>query len=171
MKLKNIPRTPFGPVAVLWTVLGDVPIVKRVILSRPGLPACANVPRGSCAEINAIAESIMAILQGQRCVIPLEVADLESCSAFQRKILRAEYRVAHGQVTTYRKLAEEAGIKNGARAAGSALASNPFPLIIPCHRTIRSDGFPGEYQGGPAMKKALLEMEGIRFDPAGRVGR
>jgi len=171
MKLRNIPRTPFGPVAVLWTVLDDVPRVKRVILSRPGLPACANVPRGSCAEIDALVKSITAILQGQKCVIPLEVADLDSCSAFQRKILRAEYRIPRGRVTTYRKLADAAGIKNGARAAGTALASNPFPLIIPCHRTIRADGFPGEYQGGRAMKKALLEMEGIRFDHSGRAVR
>ena len=57
---------------------------------------------------------------------------------------------------------------NAARAVGHALAANPFPLIIPCHRTIRSDRYPGGYQGGPAMKRALLEMEGIPFDDTGR---
>jgi alkylated DNA nucleotide flippase Atl1 len=49
-------------------------------------------------------------------------------------------------------------------AVGHALAANPFPIIIPCHRAIRSDGSLGGYQGGLAMKRSLLEREGIRFD-------
>jgi len=51
---------------------------------------------------------------------------------------------------------------------GNALATNPFPLIVPCHRAVRSDGSLGGFQGGPAMKRALLEREGIAFDRAGR---
>jgi methylated-DNA-[protein]-cysteine S-methyltransferase len=47
---------------------------------------------------------------------------------------------------------------------GMALARNPFPIIIPCHRAIRADGSLGGYQGGLAMKRQLLEMEGITFD-------
>ena len=52
---------------------------------------------------------------------------------------------------------------------GNALANNPFPLIVPCHRAIRSDRHLGGYQGGVKMKRALLEKEGIPFDDAGRV--
>jgi len=54
-------------------------------------------------------------------------------------------------------------------AVGNALANNPFPLIVPCHRAIRSDRHPGGYQGGLEMKRALLEKEGIHFDATGRV--
>ena len=61
------------------------------------------------------------------------------------------------------------GKSNGARAVGNALANNPFPLIVPCHRAIRSDRHLGGYQGGLEMKRALLETEGIAFDKAGRV--
>jgi methylated-DNA-[protein]-cysteine S-methyltransferase len=52
---------------------------------------------------------------------------------------------------------------------GNALARNPFPLIVPCHRAIRSDGRLGGYQGGPAMKRALLEFEGVAAAADGRV--
>ena len=51
---------------------------------------------------------------------------------------------------------------------GNALATNPFPLIVPCHRAIRSDGHLGGYQGGLEMKRALLEREGIPLDASGR---
>jgi len=54
-------------------------------------------------------------------------------------------------------------------AVGTALATNPFPIIIPCHHAIRSDGTLGGYQGGLAMKRALLEMEGILFDSSSHV--
>jgi methylated-DNA-[protein]-cysteine S-methyltransferase len=61
------------------------------------------------------------------------------------------------------------GKPSAARAVGRALATNPFPIIIPCHRAVRSDGSLGGYQGGLAMKRALLEMEGVEFDARGRV--
>jgi len=57
---------------------------------------------------------------------------------------------------------------NAARAVGNALANNPFPIIIPCHRAIRSDRSLGGYQGGLEMKRTLLGMEGIEFDDSGR---
>ena len=52
---------------------------------------------------------------------------------------------------------------------GSALARNPFPIVIPCHRAVRSNGELGGYQGGVEMKRALLEMEGVPVLPGGRV--
>ena len=61
------------------------------------------------------------------------------------------------------------GNARGARAVGTALAHNPFPIIVPCHRAIRTDGTLGGFQGGIAMKRALLEMEGVLFDGADRV--
>jgi methylated-DNA-[protein]-cysteine S-methyltransferase len=52
---------------------------------------------------------------------------------------------------------------------GGALGRNPFPIIIPCHRAVRSDGQLGGYRGGVAMKRALLEMEGVEISPTGKV--
>jgi len=68
-------------------------------------------------------------------------------------------RVGYGRTLSYRQLAAEAGSPRAARAAGSAMASNPLPFLIPCHRVIRSDGSPGQYGGSPALKVRLLEME------------
>jgi len=60
------------------------------------------------------------------------------------------------------------GVAGGGRAVGRALAENPFPILIPCHRAVRADGAIGGYQGGSAMKRALLEMEGVEFTAAGK---
>ena len=69
----------------------------------------------------------------------------------------------------WQPIAAHLGKSNGARAVGNALARNPFPLIVPCHRAIRSDRHLGGFQGGLEMKRALLAKEGIAFDDAGRV--
>jgi methylated-DNA-[protein]-cysteine S-methyltransferase len=61
------------------------------------------------------------------------------------------------------------GNYQAARAVGNALANNPFPIIVPCHRAIRSDGHLGGFQGGFHMKKVLLENEGVKTDEKGRV--
>jgi methylated-DNA-[protein]-cysteine S-methyltransferase len=72
-------------------------------------------------------------------------------------------------VSTYGRIAAHLGIPGGARAVGNALATNPFPIVIPCHRAIRSDGTLGGYQGGLAMKRALLEQEGVTIDERDKV--
>ncbi|MFX1318507.1 MAG: methylated-DNA--[protein]-cysteine S-methyltransferase, partial [Promethearchaeota archaeon] len=74
-----------------------------------------------------------------------------------------------GWISTYKRIAQHIGIVNGARVVGNTLARNPFPLVIPCHRAIKSDGTLGGYQGGLAMKRRLLENEGILFTPSGKV--
>jgi methylated-DNA-[protein]-cysteine S-methyltransferase len=171
-----IPRTRFGPVGVVWAVRAGGPKVVRVLLSRPGAPADRRLARlhpearaGSCAAIRAVADTIVLLLEGADLAIPLDVADLAACAPFQRAVLRAEHAIPRGKVSTYALLAARVGRPGAARAAGTALAANPFPLVVPCHRAVRSDGSPGGYQGGPAMKRALLALEGVRFDDAGRV--
>jgi methylated-DNA-[protein]-cysteine S-methyltransferase len=100
---------------------------------------------------------------------PLEIIRLDLCSEFQQGVLRAEHGIPRGSISTYQRIAGHLGKPSGARAVGQALANNPFPIIIPCHRAIRSNRTLGGYQGGLAMKRALLEMEGIRFDDTGRI--
>jgi methylated-DNA-[protein]-cysteine S-methyltransferase len=176
MRVRVLQSTPFGPVAIVWSVGADGPRVARVLLSPPGARADeraeALYPRArlaSCAEIEALAAAIAGLLAGDAVDVQLDLADLASRPPFQQAVLRAEHAIPRGRVSTYGLMAAHLGRPAAARAVGNALASNPFPLIVPCHRAIRSDGQLGGYQGGLAMKRALLEMEGVRFDTAQRV--
>lgn len=64
-----------------------------------------------------------------------------------------------GGVMTYKELAEASGFPSATRAAASACASNPLPIVVPCHRVVRSDGSPGQYLGGADLKRFLLDFE------------
>lgn len=99
----------------------------------------------------------------------LGIMRLDLCTGFQRKVLLADHAIPRGRVSTYQLIAKRLRLQSGARAVGSALAANPFPPVIPCHRVVRSDGSLGGYQGGLQMKRALLEMEGIPFRDTGQV--
>jgi methylated-DNA-[protein]-cysteine S-methyltransferase len=78
---------------------------------------------------------------------------------FYRRVLRATAKVPFGKVITYTDAATRAGSPRAFRAAGSALGSNPIPIVVPCHRVVRAGGDIGNYGGGPEMKRFLLEHE------------
>ena len=88
--------------------------------------------------------------------------DLSLVGPFERRVLEQLRRIPKGQVRTYRDIAREIGQPGATRAVGNACAKNPVPLIIPCHRVVRSDGGLGGYslRGGVAVKRKLLEQEG-----------
>ena len=166
MKKTIIHSTPFGPVALVWSLFNAHPFIVRVILSRPSFSAYAEVLRlfpmaelSSCAEIDTAGIDIRAFLDGHNVEFDLGIAHLDSCSLFQQEVLRADYGIPRGCVSTYRVIAAQIGRPGAARAVGNALAANPFPIIVPCHRVIRSDMSIGGYQGGPDMKLKLLEAE------------
>jgi methylated-DNA-[protein]-cysteine S-methyltransferase len=102
-------------------------------------------------------------LSGENIKFKLGLLDFERCSDFQKKVLLTEYGIPRGYISTYGRIAGFIGKPLSARAVGRALATNPFPILIPCHRAVRSDGSLGGYQGGKEMKQRLLEMEGIRM--------
>jgi prevent-host-death family protein len=89
--------------------------------------------------------------------------DLSHVGSFQRRVLEYLRRIPRGQVRTYRDVAREIGHPGATRAVGTACARNPVPLVIPCHRVVRSDGGLGGYslRGGVALKRRLLEGEGV----------
>jgi methylated-DNA-[protein]-cysteine S-methyltransferase len=79
---------------------------------------------------------------------------------FRRDVLRATARIPYGRTASYREVATDAGRPAAFRAAGTALATNPLPIFVPCHRVLRSDGGIGDYRGGSEMKARLLDLEG-----------
>ena len=87
--------------------------------------------------------------------------DLQGVTDFRAAVLRELAKVPFGRTTTYAELARAVGSPKAVRAVGSACATNPLPLFIPCHRVLRSDGRLGGYRGGVEAKRYLLELEGI----------
>ena len=89
--------------------------------------------------------------------VPLDWGLIEG---FRRRVLTVTAQIPYGGVATYQDVARRAGQPRGARAAGQALGGNPIPVIIPCHRVVRSGGGMGGYGGGTDRKEFLLRLEG-----------
>ncbi|GAA2365062.1 hypothetical protein GCM10010404_19330 [Nonomuraea africana] len=90
--------------------------------------------------------------------------DLRELSDFQRDVLTATQRIPRGEVRPYAWIARQIGRPGAVRAVGTALARNPVPLLVPCHRVVRSDGAAGDYVFGAAAKERLLRQEGVDLD-------
>ena len=86
-----------------------------------------------------------------------------SLSEFDRRVLEKVAQIPRGKVAAYGEVARAIGKKKAARAVGNALAKNPYPIVIPCHRIVKADFSPGGYSGGADKKKKLLEKEGVKF--------
>lgn len=86
--------------------------------------------------------------------------DMALLGPFAKKVLSRTAKIPYGQVSTYGAVAASAGSPRAARAAGNALAGNPIPIVIPCHRVLHSGGGMGGYTGGLDRKERLLELEG-----------
>ena len=87
--------------------------------------------------------------------------DLSSRSEFHQEVLRATARIPCGEVRTYSELAETVGRPRAARAVGTAMARNPVPLLVPCHRVVPSGGGVGKFGFGSGLKAKLLAGEGV----------
>jgi methylated-DNA-[protein]-cysteine S-methyltransferase len=166
----------FGEAAVVWRHSEQASRIVRILLPERGTSADLRVrhiwrharktryrtPGMPCAMLEAY-------LEGNRVTFTLDMLDFSCVTSFQEKVLRREHRIPYGRVSTYGSLAKKVGSPGAARAVGNALAKNPFPLIIPCHRAVRGDRTLGGFQGGLNLKRALLEMEGVGIDRTGRI--
>lgn len=110
-----------------------------------------------------VKQQLQEYFAGQRQHFDL-VVDLEQVTPFQRDVLIACLRIPFGETRTYADLAQAAGRPNAFRAVGMAMAKNPIPLVIPCHRVIHSDRGLGGYGGGLDMKQWLLQHEAVHRD-------
>ncbi|MEX2108552.1 MAG: methylated-DNA--[protein]-cysteine S-methyltransferase [Solirubrobacterales bacterium] len=88
--------------------------------------------------------------------------DWRLSEGFRLRVLRAITRIPYGETRNYTEMATSAGNERAVRAAGTACGRNPVPLVVPCHRVLRTGGALGGYGGGLPMKEGLLELEGIR---------
>jgi methylated-DNA-[protein]-cysteine S-methyltransferase len=169
--------SPLGTVALVWREHPALKVV-RVLLpcERDQLERTLGTlfPRTRLANSPTVAElgaRLQAFLEGQAVRFDLNLLALEDRPKFQQQVLLADYGIPRGRISTYGRIASKLGVPKGARAVGGALAHNPFPLIIPCHRVLGSDGGLGGFQGGLPMKRKLLDLEGVPFSDSGKVPR
>ncbi|MDY7077890.1 MAG: methylated-DNA--[protein]-cysteine S-methyltransferase [Chloroflexota bacterium] len=168
--------SPFGDLSVVWQAANKGVAVTRILLPNEqplveGITRATPLDTSLPPEIAELSERMERFLAGKVIEFEqrhLDLLALESCPDFQRRVLLAEHGIPRGWVSTYGRIARHLGLPGGARAVGNALARNPFPIVIPCHRAIRADGRLGGFRGGIEMKRALLEMEGIETSPAGK---
>jgi methylated-DNA-[protein]-cysteine S-methyltransferase len=110
------------------------------------------------AQLDAERRELDDYFEGRRRRFDLPI-DWQLSHGFQLRARQGIAAIPYGETRTYTDLAREAGNERAVRAAGSACSRNPIPLVVPCHRVVRSDGTPGLYAGGVEMKLRLLEME------------
>jgi len=147
---------------IFWSVYKGKPRVYRILLSKN----CRLFPDSvilSCPQIDRLAKQITAFLNGRKIRFSLDIVLLDLCPDFQKKVLLQTAAITSGKTCTYQVIANRLGKPRAWRAVGSALAGNPFPIVIPCHRIVRSDGTFGNYQGGNRMKELLLMREAKRL--------
>jgi len=168
--------TPFDNISIVWSETHSGVFVQRIFLSdskssseKKVQTSFQRVDSGSSPLITELTEKILMFFDGKEVDFDLNIVDSNRCYATQKRVILAEYEIPRGWVSTYKRIADHLEIPNGARVVGNALARNPFPLIIPCHRAIKTNGDLGGFQGGINMKRRLLELEGIKFSERGKV--
>jgi methylated-DNA-[protein]-cysteine S-methyltransferase len=156
--------SPFGPLLLARTPRG---------LVRVGLPnqdadellmdlATRVSPRvlEARAQLDEARRELELYFEGELTDFDLPL-DWQLSKDFRRRVLRSIARIPYGQTRTYTQMAKSAGNERAVRAAGTACGSNPLPLVVPCHRVLRSGGALGGYGGGLPMKEGLLRLEGV----------
>jgi methylated-DNA-[protein]-cysteine S-methyltransferase len=156
------------PLGRLLVVQGPNGIVRVGFEEEPEDALLAGVaaelgPRviASDRELAGARDALSAYLEGddERLEVPVDLGLVRA--PFRREVLETLHRdVGRGQVVTYGALAARSGHPRAARAVGTACARNPVPIVVPCHRVVPGSGGVGSYGGGPARKRALLELEG-----------
>jgi methylated-DNA-[protein]-cysteine S-methyltransferase len=112
-------------------------------------------------RLDAAAHELDDYFAGRRQQFDLPL-DLQLARGFRRDVLQTLPRIGYGHTASYATVAATAGNARAIRAAASACATNPLPIVIPCHRVVRSDGSLGGYLGGTDAKRTLLALEGSR---------
>jgi len=110
------------------------------------------------SELNGLAERLRRYARGEAVAFPEEL-DFDGVSPFRRAVWEATRAIPRGQTSSYAELAARVGRPGAARAVGQAMARNPWPIVVPCHRVVASDGGLGGYGGGLDMKERLLHLE------------
>lgn len=155
--------SPVGTLLLAATPAGVVRVAferedHELVLDHLGRAVSPRVLRAP-ARLDAVARELAEYFAGTRRGFGVAV-DLRLATGFRREVLERLREVRYGSTASYAALATAAGRPRAVRAVGTACATNPVPLVLPCHRVVRSDGTSGGYRGGPDAKQVLLRLEG-----------
>jgi methylated-DNA-[protein]-cysteine S-methyltransferase len=156
--------SPLGPLVVAATPKGLVRVSYSEFrgeddvledLARRVSPRVLEAPE----KLDPVRRELDEYFEGRREKFDIPI-DWSYLAGFTREVLRATAAIEFGEVSTYAGVAEAAGSPRAVRAAGNALGANPVPVIVPCHRVLRTGGALGGYTGGIERKEFLLRLEG-----------
>jgi methylated-DNA-[protein]-cysteine S-methyltransferase len=155
--------SPFGELLVAATPKGVVQLSLHGYdqtetlegLARKVSPRILESPK----RLDPVRKQLDEYFAGKRRTFDVDL-DWQLSHGFALRVLKATARIPYGAVSSYREMAGKAGNVRATRAAGNALGGNAIPVIVPCHRVLRTGGGLGGYGGGLPMKEALLKMEG-----------
>jgi len=149
-----VAATPKGLVRISYTDFrGDDEVLEE--LARRVSPRVLEAP----ARLDPVRRELDEYFEGRRERFDVPI-DWSHLAGFTREVLRATANIGFGEVSTYAGVAAEAGSPRAVRAAGNALGANPMPVVVPCHRVLRTGGKLGGYTGGLEKKEYLLRLEG-----------
>ncbi len=161
--------SPFGPLLLAATKRGLVRLAfpeedVDAVLERLAIRVSPRIVEAP-ASLDSMRRELDEYFSGSRREFGLSL-DWTLVGPFGRRVLGVTSEIPYGGWLSYAEVAADAGSPRGSRAAGNALGSNPIPIVVPCHRVLRSGGALGGYGGGPDRKRYLLELEGAL--PGGR---
>jgi methylated-DNA-[protein]-cysteine S-methyltransferase len=152
-----VAATPRGLVRVAYTESQtDADVLEE--LARKVSPRVLEAP----ARLDDARRELDEYFEGRRSHFDLPL-DWALTRGFTSRVLQATARIAFGSTSTYAEVASHAGSPRAVRAAGNALGANPLPVVVPCHRVLRTGGGIGGYTGGVERKEYLLRLEGVLF--------
>jgi methylated-DNA-[protein]-cysteine S-methyltransferase len=155
--------SPFGPLLAAATKRGLVKLAFPEedvdgVLERLALRVSPRIVAADI-QLDPVRRELDEYFAGRRRGFALRL-DWTLVGPFARRVLGVTAEIPYGGVLSYAEVAAEAGSPRGSRAAGNALGANPIPIVVPCHRVLRSGGALGGYGGGLDRKRFLLELEG-----------
>ena len=151
--------TPVGELLLAATPEGLVRVAYTEHEAALAELAAAISPRVLRGRLDEPRRQLDEYFAGRRRSFDLAL-DLRLSRGFRRAVLAQLRGIDYGSTRSYAEVAAAAGSPRAVRAVGTACATNPLPVVVPCHRVVRSDGSPGGYAGGPEAKRLLLALEG-----------
>ena len=158
--------SPVGPLLIAATPVGLVRVAfdsegNDAVLQNLSDRISARVLEAP-ARLDAVAHQLDEYFSGRRHHFDVPL-DWQLSKGFRRTVLEhLAVDIGYGATASYGTLARLSGSPKAVQAVGTTCATNPIPVVVPCHRVVRSDGTMGQYRGGPAAKRTLLDLEGAQ---------